>query len=137
MIPPHSEGREVVQRKLLIVDDEAKICHLLEEYFSLKGYEVRTVLRGEEAVALAPVFHPDVVLLDLLLPGMDGVHTLKLLKQLTPTPKVLMWSAADHEDVGKGALTLGADFYICKPVDLHDLEYLVSGFYPSKRPSSR
>lgn len=130
MIPGHPEGREVAQRKLLIVDDEEKICHLLAEYFSLKGYEVRTVLRGEEALALAPAFHPDVVLLDLLLPGMDGVNTLKHLKQLTPAPKVLMLSAADHEDVGKGALALGADFYICKPVNLHDLEHLVSGFYP-------
>lgn len=133
MIPGHPESREVAQRKLLIVDDEEKICHLLAEYFSLKGYEVRAVLRGEEALALAPVFHPDVVVLDLLMPGMDGVDTMKHLKQLIPSPKIFMLSSADHEEVGKGALTLGADFYICKPVNLHDLEHLVSGFYPPRK----
>jgi DNA-binding response OmpR family regulator len=119
-----------VRRKLLIVDDEEKICQLLAQYFSLKGYEVRALQRGEEALVLASVFHPDVVLLDLLMPGMDGVETLKALKRLNPTPQVLMLSVADHEEVVRGALDLGADFYICKPLNLPKLEHLVNGFYP-------
>lgn len=118
------------KRKLLIVDDEEKICALLAQYFSLKGFEVRTTPRGEEALALSHVFHPDVVLLDLLMPGMSGVDTLKALKQLTPTPKVIMLSAADHAGVIQGALQLGVDFYVCKPINLSELAHLVSGFCP-------
>jgi DNA-binding response OmpR family regulator len=128
MAAEHSGG----SRKLLIVDDEQKICNLLEEYFSLKGYEVRTVHRGEEAVVLAGVFHPDVVLLDLMMPGMSGVDTLKALKRCCPAPKVLMLSAADHEDVARGAIELGADFFICKPPQLSQLEQLVNGVCPPR-----
>lgn len=120
----------VTQRRVLIVDDEEKVCALLGQFFSLKGYDVRMVNRGEEALALAEAFHPDVVILDLLMPGMSGVETLKRLKQRQPTPKVVMLSAADHEDVAKGALGLGADFYVCKPADLTYLEMLVNGFCP-------
>ena len=124
------DGNREPQRRVLIVDDELKVCTLLGEFFSLKGYAVRTVCRGEEALALANIFHPHVVLLDLLMPGMNGIDTLKQLKRLTPIPKVFMLSAADHEEVAKGALQLGADFYICKPADLAQLEVLVNGICP-------
>ena len=133
MASAQANGSNGAPRRLLIVDDEEKICRLLSQFFSLRGYEIRTVSRGEEALALATAFHPDVVLLDLLMPGMSGVDTLKELKQLTPVPKVLMLSGADHEEVAQGALQLGADFYICKPPDLSQLEHLVNGFHPSPK----
>jgi len=126
----HNHGSAT--RRLLVVDDEDNICQVLEQYFSLKGYEVRAVHRGDEALALAGVFHPDVVLLDLLIPGMNGIDTLRALKQLIPAPKVLMMSAADHEEVVQGALDLGVDFYMCKPIDLSKLDHLVNGFCPPK-----
>ena len=122
------------QRKLLIVDDEEKVCHLLEQFFAHKGYTVRAVCGGDEAVALAEIFCPHVVLLDLQMPGMDGVQTLKRLKTLRPTPKVLMLSAVNHTEVITGALSLGADFYICKPVNLSELERLVNLFSPPILP---
>lgn len=119
-------------RRILIVDDEAKICHFLAEHFRFNGYEVREVQQGEEALAISQVFQPHVVLLDLLMPGMNGIETLNELKRLPHPPKVLMVSAADHEDVVKGALELGVDFYVCKPVNLSELDHLVDGFSPSK-----
>ena len=122
------------QRKVLIVDDEPKIGNTLAQHFAFKGYEVRNVLRGEEALALLDVYHPDVVLLDILMPGMGGIETLKHLQQLNPRPKVIMLSAADHEDVVQGALKLGADFYIMKPVNLADLSRVVSGFAAGAHP---
>ncbi|MDP3723493.1 MAG: response regulator [Candidatus Omnitrophota bacterium] len=125
------QGR--IRSKLLIVDDEEKVCQLLAHYFSLKEYEVRAVCTGEEAVALAKIFHPHVVLLDLLMPGMNGIDTLRGLKKLRPAPMVLMLSAADHEQVVQGALGLGADLYVCKPPKLSHLEQLVNGFCPSPR----
>ena len=123
-------GDGAPQRRVLIVDDEVNVCALLGEFFSLKGYAVRMVCRGEEALVLAEVFHPDVVLLDLLMPGMNGIDTLKELKQLRPAPKVLMLSSADLEEVAKGALELGADFFVSKPADLAKLEILVNGVCP-------
>ena len=116
--------------KVLIVDDEEKICTMLRDYFAHKRYDVRSVRRGAEALVLTDVFQPDVVVLDLLMPGMDGIETLKRLKTYHPAPKVIMLSVADDEEVARGALRLGADFYMCKPVDLSELERLVTGFIP-------
>lgn len=130
MLPGEQSARGEVHRKLLVVDDEDKIRDVLAQYFSLKGYDVRAASRGQEALALTTVFHPDVVLLDLLLPGLSGVDTLRALKQLNPPPKVLMISVADHDEVVQGALGFGADFYVCKPINLVQLEYLVKGCCP-------
>ncbi len=119
--------------KLLIIDDEQKICELLSRYFSLKGYETRAVNRGEEGVALAKIFQPDVVLLDLLMPGLSGVDTLKQLKAAQPALRVIMVSAADHSEVAQGAMKLGADAFVCKPPSLPELERLINGYWPSAR----
>ena len=131
--PDDTTAQLEARRRLLVIDDEQKICGLLVQYFSLKGYEVRSVSNGEEALALADIFQPNVVLLDLLIPGMSGVDLLKRLKQLCPPPKVIMLSAADLPDVAQGALQLGADSYVCKPPDLPQLERLVHGIWPSTR----
>lgn len=127
-----SDEHEFPRHRLLVVDDEPKICHTLSSYFEHHGFEVRTVLRGEEAFALLDVFQPDVVLLDILMPGMDGIEALKRLKQICPSTKVIMLTAVNHDEVIKGALKLGADFYVTKPVNFSNLEHLVSGFLPSR-----
>lgn len=119
--------------RLLIVDDDTQICQMFSRYLSLKGYEVRSVNRGEEALALATVFQPQVVLLDLLMAGMSGVDTLKRLKQLTPPPKVIMLSGANTDDVAHGAIQLGADAFVTKPVKLPELEHLLSAFWQTKK----
>ena len=132
--PPELSGAH--PRRLLVCDDEQKICSLLTQYFVLKGYEVRAVNRGDEALALVDVFQPSVILLDLLMPGMTGVETLKALKQQHPGIKVVMLSAADQQEVAQGAIQLGADSYMCKPANLTQLEYLVNGFWPAAKPAS-
>jgi DNA-binding NarL/FixJ family response regulator len=73
------------------------------------------------------------MVLDLLMPGMSGVDTWKLVKRNHPNIRVIMLSGADLEDVIDGALKLGADSYVCKPPDLNQLERLISGFWPSKK----
>jgi len=128
-----SASPDKASQRIMVVDDEEKICLMLERYLSIKGYEVRSVRRGEEAVALSEVFEPGVVVLDLLMPGMNGIDTLKALKASNHPPKVIMLSAADHEKVIEGAISLGADFYLCKPVQLVELEKLINGFLPSKK----
>lgn len=121
------------RRKILIVDDEPKICYALSEHFVFNGYEVRRVARGEEALALLPAYYPDVIILDILMPGMGGVETLKHLRHLRPKPKIVVLSVADHEEVVRGALQLGADFYLTKPVNFKTLTEVVNGFLPAKK----
>ena len=125
----HTPEQSDPPRRLLIVDDERSVRHLLSEFFSRQGRTVRAAQNGEEAVAIAATFQPELVLLDLLMPGMSGADILRALKQLAPPPKVVMLSGADQEDVVKGALDLGADFYVCKPVDLAYLDRVVRGFW--------
>ena len=124
-------GSPTPSRRLLVVDDEEKIREMLIRFFTLKGYDVRGVAGGAEALALLDAFPPDVVMLDLLMPGLSGVDTLKQLKQRQPQLKVIILSAADLEQVAQGALALGANYYVCKPPSLGELERLVSGFWPS------
>ena len=127
---PQPAGEQMTgSRKLLIVDDEPKLCRVLSQYFSLKGYEVRAVNRGEEALALVPVFQPHVVLLDLLMPGLSGIEVLRQLKQGHPATKVVMLSASDRDDVVRRTLTLGADAYVCKPADLVKLQQVLEGLW--------
>lgn len=129
-------NKPLVQCKLLVVDDEEKITKLLAQHFSLNGYEVRIAYGGDEALATASEFHPNVVLLDLMMPMTSGVNTLKGLKQLTPTPKVLMVSAIDQEQIIKDVLRLGADHYVCKPINFNELDQLVETLSaaPSAKP---
>jgi len=116
------------RRKVLIVDDEAKINYLLAEHFSLNGYDVRTARGGDEAIATAGDFQPQVVLLDLMMPGTSGVNALKQLKQVIPSSKILILSAIDNETIIKDTLRLGADFYVCKPLNFAELDHLVDRF---------
>ena len=121
-----SESRS--RRKLLIVDDEAKINHVLAQHFALNGYDVRTARRADEAITAAGSFQPHVVLLDLMMPGTSGVNTLKELKQITPSSKILILSAIDNETIIKDTLRLGADFYVCKPFNFAELDQVVDRF---------
>lgn len=124
-----------MRRRLLIIDDDPQMRQILALHFSARDYEVRMVGGGDEALALAPAYRPEIVLLDLLMPGMSGIDTLKALKRLSPAPRVIMLSSADLDEVVQGALDLGADAYVVKPPDLAQLERLVSGFWPA--PPSR
>lgn len=116
--------------RLLVVDDEPRICQMLADYFALKGCEVRTVGTGDEGLALAGAFQPDVVLLDVLTPGLPWLETLHRFKVRQPSPRVIMISAVNHEDVVRVALEQGAECYVCKPVKLDELDHLVRGFVP-------
>ena len=115
-------------RKLLIVDDEEKICRMLAQYFSLKGYEVRAVRGGEEALVLAAVFQPDVVLLDLLMPGLNGWETLDRLRavpELADTPVVILTAKGSPYDrlVGENVARVSA--YLSKPFRIDELREVI------------
>jgi len=109
-------------KKLLVVDDENEICDFLKHFFEERGYEVHTSLSGQEALDLIPKVKPHVVLLDVHMPGMDGIAVLKRIKEQHPQMKVIMVTALETREKIEEAVRFGADNYITKPLSLEYLE---------------
>lgn len=100
--------------KILLVEDTTELAALITLYLNKEGMEIRPVESGEEALATLENFQPDLVLLDLNLPGMGGFEFLQIFRQSNSVP-VLIISARDSEEDIIGGLDLGADEYITKP----------------------
>lgn len=108
--------------RILIVDDEPNICSFLEWYLKEKGHTVLTASNGEDAINIVKDERPHIVLLDINMPKMDGITTLKKIKEIDKEIGVIMITAAMDEETGKKALNLGADDYITKPIDFNYLD---------------
>lgn len=106
--------------KILIVEDEATIVRVLETILTANGYQVLVAETGPQALAMASSHCPDLILLDLGLPGMDGAEVLRRLREWSGTP-VLVVSARDAESEKVKAFDLGADDYITKPFGTSEL----------------
>lgn len=104
-------------RKILIVDDDPDILRLLKAFLGSRGYEVLTARDGPGALEVFAKERPDLTLLDVMLPGMDGWEVLRRIRESGPTP-VLMLTARDSKIDTIQGFTLGADDYITKPFDL-------------------
>ncbi len=111
--------------KILIVDDEIEVVRTLQDFLTAKNHEVRTALNGEEALAKVKEMKPDIVLLDIMMPGMGGIDTLKEIKKIDPCIAVIMITAVVDEVLGNRAIELGAYDYITKPINLDYLETCV------------
>ena len=113
--------------RILVVDDDPVIARLLEVNFRLEAFDVVTALRGEDALALAREAAPDIILLDVMMPGMDGYE---LCRQLRETPElaqvpVLFLSARARDDDRTRGMALGVVDYVTKPFDPTELVSLV------------
>ena len=109
------------QTKILLVDDEVEFASALAERLQLRGYNVKTANNALEALALIHTHVPDVIILDLKIPGMDGIETLKTIKKIDPTIEVIMLTGhGDVESVAEG-MKSGVFEYIMKPVDIGEL----------------
>ena len=106
--------------RILAVDDEPQILRFLKPSLGAAGYEVLTATTGQEALKQAAVGAPDVILLDLGLPDMDGKEVIRQLREWSKTP-VIVVSARDRETEKVAALDLGADDYIDKPFGIGEL----------------
>ncbi|WP_166244806.1 response regulator transcription factor [Paenibacillus turpanensis] len=107
--------------RILLVDDEPHILQFLEMGLAGEGYQVRTAPDGMTAITVATDFQPHVVVLDVMMPGMDGFETCRLLKKKTTNVSIIMLTAKDEvEDRVKG-LKLGADDYLVKPFSFDEL----------------
>jgi DNA-binding response OmpR family regulator len=114
--------REAVMARVLVVDDEPDSVELLQEFLTSKGYEVITASNGEEALRKIKEERPHLVLLDVRMPGMNGLDVLRKVREFDQEVGVIMVTAVNEEDTGREALKLGAFDYIVKPLNLEYLE---------------
>jgi len=108
--------------RILIVDDEQSVREVLSEYFTEQGYAVESAGDGEEALAQVQRSTPDLVLLDVRMPGIDGVETLRRLRGIAPDVPVIMVTANEDVGLARDTLKLGALDYVAKPFDFVYLE---------------
>lgn len=110
-------------KKILIADDEHKILMSLEYSFRKIGYEVFIARDGTEVLELLKTITPDVILLDIMMPNLDGYSTLeqiKTMEKLIDTKVIFLSAKANPRDIEKG-LDLGADAYVTKPYSIKKL----------------
>lgn len=106
--------------KVLVVDDEPNILQFLELGLVNEGYQVITAQDGPEAIDLAKRFAPHVVILDVMMPGMDGYEVCKILKSMKPVAVIMLTAKEEIDDRVKG-LSIGADDYMPKPFGFEEL----------------
>lgn len=104
--------------KVLVVDDEEAILELLKYNLEKQGYEVKTALDGIKAVEIAKKFHPDLILLDIMMPKQDGVETCRQLREIPEISGafIIFLTARSEEYSEIAAFDVGADDYITKPI---------------------
>ncbi len=106
--------------RILVVDDEPQIRKALSVNLRARGYDVDLAASGEEALTLAAAHHPDLVLLDIGLPGIDGIEVVEGLRGWTTVP-IIMLSVRDAEEDKVRALDAGADDYVTKPFGMNEV----------------
>jgi DNA-binding response OmpR family regulator len=110
----------VTGKRVLVVDDDAKTVELVRLYLTRDGYKVITASDGNEALRIAREARPDLIVLDLMLPGCDGVEVCRTLRQESEVP-IIMLTARTTEDDKLAGLEVGADDYVTKPFSPKEL----------------
>src|SRR5436309_6739289 len=112
--------------RILVVDDEAPVREVLTEYFATEGYAVEAATNGAEALTAIRGGRADLVLLDVRMPGLDGVQVLRRIRELDQNVPVIMVTANEDVGLAKETLKLGAFDYVAKPFDFDYLDRAVA-----------
>ncbi|HEX3108959.1 MAG TPA: response regulator transcription factor [Thermoanaerobaculia bacterium] len=107
-------------RRVLIVDDDPKVCETLDRYLAHAGYATATALDGAKALEVARSFAPDLIVLDLMLPRVDGLGVCRMLRATSSVPIIMLTAKSTERDKLTG-LELGADDYLTKPFSPREL----------------
>ena len=110
----------MAKRRILVVDDDKKIVELVQLYLEKDGYQVHVAYDGLQALELARQKRPDLVVLDLLLPGLDGLDVCRILRAESKVPIIMLTAKTTEQDRLAG-LELGADDYVTKPFSPREL----------------
>ncbi|MED3561665.1 two-component system response regulator [Bacillus sp. MUM 116] len=121
-----------MKEKILIVDDQFGIRILLNEVFQKEGYQTYQAANGIQALDIVKKHDPDLVLLDMKIPGMDGIEILKRMKVIDPEIRVIIMTAYGELDMIQEAKDLGAITHFAKPFDIDDIRAAVKKHMPQK-----
>ena len=108
------------KQKILVVDDDQHIAELISLYLMKDGYDTQEVYDGKKALEAVTTYHPNLILLDLMLPGMDGYQVCAEVRKTSKVPIIMLTAKGETFDKVLG-LELGADDYIVKPFDAKEL----------------
>ncbi len=106
------------KKRVLVVDDHPKVLRFVEIDLKLRGFEVVTTTSGKEALELVKSAEPDIMLLDIIMPGMDGFEVLEKLRNFTDLPVIAFSASPGNHD---GAMRAGANDFMPKPFDADDM----------------
>ncbi len=109
------------EARLLVVDDEPNIRELLSASLRFAGFEVETAADGQQALALAETYRPDLLVLDVMMPGLDGFGVVRRMRQAGRRTPVVFLTARDAAEDKISGLTLGGDDYVTKPFSLDEV----------------
>jgi DNA-binding response OmpR family regulator len=131
-------GDDALANLILIAEDERNLVEALSFLMQRAGYEVRVAHDGPTAVAMAREVHPDLVLLDIMLPGCDGFEVAAAIKREAAgnPPHILMLTAKGHERDRRKALALGVDDYVTKPFSNRDVIERVRALLTPEQPET-
>jgi two-component system response regulator CpxR len=118
--------------RVLLIDDEPQFVEVLAERLEARGFTVQTALTGDEGLAKLQEQEADVVILDVQMPGRDGVETLREIKRIKPLIEVIMLTGHATIESGIQGLKLGAYDYLMKPTDTEDLVAKILRAYARK-----
>ncbi|MGI5838839.1 MAG: response regulator [bacterium] len=121
------------QITILVADDQKGVRRLLSEVFRRDEYIVHLAADGREAIRQVQQFNPDIMLLDMKMPGMDGLATLRELRQHGLQICVILMTAYGELEIVKEAMSLGARAHITKPFDVNELKDLVGRLVAEQR----
>jgi len=110
-----------MKTRILLVDDEEQFVQALSERLTLRGYDVTTSLSGEDALEKLKHYNYEVVILDVAMPGLDGVTTLREIKKFKPLTEVIMLTGHATVETAIEGMKLGAADYLVKPCDTEEL----------------
>jgi DNA-binding NtrC family response regulator len=125
-------GKAVSDFRVLFVDDEADFRETLIKRMQKRHVEASGVSSGEEALAWLAQHPVDVVVLDVRMPGMDGIQTLRAIKRDHPLLEVILLTGHANLEIAREGMQLGAFDYLMKPIDLDDLLYKLEDAYQKK-----
>ena len=108
--------------RMLVADDNKEICEGLKKFLERKGYEVKTANNGSDAVAVVKADKPHAILLDIRMPGMDGIEALEKILEIDKGAGVIMITGLEKDELVGKCMRMGACGYIKKPLDLAVLE---------------
>lgn len=121
-----------MKTRILLVDDEEQFVQALSERLTLRGYDVTTSLSGEDALEKLKHYIYEVVILDVAMPGLDGIATLREVKKLKPLTEVIMLTGHATVETAIEGMKLGAIDYLVKPCDTEELVNKINKAYQRK-----